>query len=74
MDMPLSLIPVGTEAKLSKIIGGCNLTKRLTELGLICGTKIKVVSNSGGGPVLIEVKDTRLALGRGVAMKIFVEE
>ena len=64
MDMPLSLIPVGTEAKLSKIIGGCNLTKRLTELGLICGTKIKVVSNS----------DTRLALGRGVAMKIFVEE
>ncbi|MGD6808826.1 MAG: FeoA family protein [Candidatus Bathyarchaeia archaeon] len=74
MDIPLSILPFGTEAKITKIIGGCNLTKRLSEMGLTNGTKIKVVSDPCGGPVLIEVRDTRLALGRGVATKIYVEE
>jgi len=74
MDLPLSALAFGTEAKISKINGGCNLIRRLTEMGLTYGTKIRVVSDSCGGPVLIEVRDTRLALGRGVATKIFVEE
>jgi Fe2+ transport system protein FeoA len=74
MDLPLSALSFGTEAKITKIIGGCGLIKRLTELGLTYGTQIKIVSEPCGGPVLIEVRDTRLALGRGVATKIFVEE
>jgi Fe2+ transport system protein FeoA len=74
MDMPLRTLSFGKEAKITKIIGGCNLTKRLSEMGLTYGTKIKVVSEFCGGPVLIEVRDTRLALGRGVATKIYVEE
>jgi Fe2+ transport system protein FeoA len=74
MNMPLSALSFGTEAKITKIVGGCMVTKRLSEMGLTNGTKIKVVSDSCGGPVLIEVRDTRLALGRGVATKIFVEE
>ncbi|MCW4010745.1 MAG: ferrous iron transport protein A [Candidatus Bathyarchaeota archaeon] len=74
MDLPLNTLSSGTEAKITKIIGGCGLIKRLTEMGLTHGTQVKVVSEPCGGPVLIEVRDTRLALGRGVAMKIFVEE
>ncbi|XHH09394.1 MAG: ferrous iron transport protein A [Candidatus Bathyarchaeia archaeon] len=74
MDIPLSTLTFGTEAKITRILGGCNLTRRLSEMGLTNGTKIKVVSDAFGGPVLIEVRDTRLALGRGVATKIYVEE
>jgi ferrous iron transport protein A len=74
MDLPLSALSFGTEARISKIVGGCSVVKRLSEMGLTYGTKIKVVSDPCGGPVLIEVRDTRLALGRGVATKIYVEE
>jgi ferrous iron transport protein A len=74
MGIPLSVLSFGSEAKITKICGGCNLIKRLAEMGLTYGSKIKVVSDPCGGPVLIEVRDTRLALGRGVATKIFVEE
>jgi Fe2+ transport system protein FeoA len=74
MDLPLSALSYGTEAKITRILGGCNITKRLSEMGLTSGTKIKVVSDHCGGPVLIEVRDTRLALGRGIATKIYVEE
>jgi len=42
-------------------------------MGQTYGTKIKVVSDPCGGPILIEVRDTRLALGRGVAKKIYLE-
>jgi ferrous iron transport protein A len=74
MNLPLSALSFGTEAKITKIIGGCSLIKRLTEMGLTCGTTIKVVNESCGGAVLVEVRDPRLALGRGVATKIFVEQ
>jgi Fe2+ transport system protein FeoA len=74
IETPLSALSYGVQAKISKINGGCNLIKRLTEMGLTCGTTIKVVSDPCGGPVLIEVRDSRLALGRGVATKIYVEQ
>lgn len=74
MLIPLSVLNYGTQARIVKINGGCNLIKRLTEMGLTFGTPIKVVSESCGGPVLIEVRDSRIAIGRGIAMKIFVEE
>jgi Fe2+ transport system protein FeoA len=38
------------------------------------GTPVKVVSDAIGGPVVIEIRDCRLALGRGVATKIYVEQ
>ncbi|MCW4006656.1 MAG: ferrous iron transport protein A [Candidatus Bathyarchaeota archaeon] len=74
--MPLSALPFGCEAKITRVCGGCSLAKRLTEMGLTCGTKIKIVceGNLHSGPVLVEVRDSRLVLGRGVATKIFVEE
>jgi Fe2+ transport system protein FeoA len=74
MNTPLSTLTYGTQAKIAKINAGCNLLKRLNEMGLTLGTTIKVVSDPCGGPVLIEVRDSRLALGRGVATKIYVEE
>jgi len=73
-QVPLSSLNYGTQAKITKIDGGCNLIRRLTEMGLTLGSTVKVVSDAYGGPVVIEVRDSRLALGRGVATKIYVEQ
>lgn len=45
---------------------------RSEEMGLRAGKVVEVLANSGGGPVLLKVDESRLALGRGMAMKIFV--
>jgi Fe2+ transport system protein FeoA len=74
MTTPLSVLTYGTQTRIAKINGGCNLIRRLTEMGLTCGTTVKVVSDPCGGPVLIEVRDSRLAIGRGISTKILVEE
>jgi len=41
-------------------------------MGLIPGVKFTIVGN-GGGPIIIAINDTRLALGFGMARKILVE-
>ena len=46
---------------------------RLTAMGLIAGAPVEVLQNHGSGPLLVWVRDTRIALGRGEAIKILVE-
>ena len=48
--------------------------RRLCALGLTPGTIVKVIREQDGGPILIQVRDSKLALGRGLAHKILVEE
>jgi ferrous iron transport protein A len=42
-------------------------------LGFTPGAEITVIQNYGRGPILVEVRQTRVALGRGEATKIVVE-
>jgi DtxR family Mn-dependent transcriptional regulator len=57
------------------VIGkGQGYMKRLMDMGLTPGTKVKVVNSAPlGGPVELQVRGSRLALGRGIAQKILVE-
>ncbi|NMB60765.1 MAG: ferrous iron transport protein A [Chloroflexi bacterium] len=71
--MPLSLAPAGQLLKLVSIQGGLGVQKRLTALGLTPGTEVMVVSQSCDGPIILAVKDSRLALGRGLLHHIQVE-
>ena len=57
-----------------QIQGGRELSSRLSSMGLSIGAELKVLQNRHHGPVLVLVRDTRIALGRGEAMKILVEE
>ena len=41
-------------------------------MGLRVGKSVEMLSNAGGGPLLIKVDESRIAMGRGVAMKILV--
>ena len=49
--------------------------KRLTDMGLTPGTKVIVVKSAPfHGPFEVLVRGSRLALGRGMAERIFVEK
>ena len=64
----------GQCGKISFIRGGHNLLQRLLDMGLTPGTKICAVRVAPlGGPVELSVRGSKLALGRGVASKVFVE-
>ncbi|HDN82997.1 MAG TPA: ferrous iron transport protein A [Candidatus Altiarchaeales archaeon] len=70
--VPLAMLSEGEEGKIVSINAGFGLSRRLAELGFNPGTRIKVL-RCGNGPILVMIRDGRVALGRGVAMKIFVE-
>ena len=50
------------------------ILRRLLDLGLTKGCSFKVVQGSRHGPILVEVRGTRVALGHGLARKLVVEE
>jgi Fe2+ transport system protein FeoA len=53
--------------------GGFGLVRRLAAMGLTPGTKVKLLRKCPfRGPVEIEVRGVALALGYGVASKVFV--
>lgn len=68
----LTMAGRGQTVRLARITAGRKLTHRLTELGLTPGVKFEVLHDHGG-PLLLAVRDSRLALGRGMASQILVE-
>ena len=71
--MVLSTIDQGKEVTLIDIRGGRGVRSKLYSIGLVPGVTLKILNRSGSGPVMIAVKDSRLAIGRGMADKIIVE-
>ncbi len=69
--IPLTMVKPGKEVTVIAIHGGRGIKARLASLGLIPGVKVKVLG-IGPGPLIVAVKDTRLALGYGMAQKILV--
>jgi ferrous iron transport protein B len=68
---PLSSIAEGEGGVVHLLYGGKAFVSRLAAMGIITGTKVKVLRNSGG-QVIVLASDTRIALGRGQADKILV--
>jgi len=73
MIVPLAMAPEGSLVRIVEIRGGRGIMRRLVDLGFIPGSVVRVLRSFGSGPLLIEVKGSRVALGRGLAMKILVE-
>ena len=71
--IPLAMVSEGEIVKIISVRGGRGVMQRLADLGLIPGTSIKIIKSIGNGPLLLEVKGSRIALGRGISMKLFVE-
>ena len=69
----LDHLSVGATAVVRELDGGNEFSGRLAAMGLVLGAALQVMQNSGKGPMLVLVRDTRLALGRGEAQRILVE-
>jgi Fe2+ transport system protein FeoA len=67
----LSSIPIGQRVQLKKINANRRITHRLTELGLTPGVELTVVQDNGG-PLLLSVRGSRIAIGRDMADQILV--
>ena len=70
--LPLTMVGSGRLVKLIKISAGRKLVRRLGELGLTPGVHFEIVHDHGG-PLLLAVRSSRLALGRSMASQILVE-
>ena len=69
---PIAIMPEGSEVTVARVAGGGESSRRLSELGLVPGVRVNSVQN-GGGSLLLKVGDLRLALGKGTALKLFVD-
>ena len=48
------------------------LVNRLSSMGIVCGSRIKICLNNRKQPVLVLVRDTLVAIGRNESRKITV--
>jgi len=71
--MPLVMVSPGEEVRLVAIHGGQRMRKRLADLGLNVGMTVRVMQHNSHGPLILAVKDSRLAVGCGMAHKILVQ-
>ena len=70
--MPLTMVKTGEENTIKKV-GGKEETRRFLEnLGFVTGGVVTVVSEIGGN-MIVNVKDSRVAIGKDMANKIMVE-
>lgn len=69
--MPLSMVKEG-EPSVIKKVGGKEETRRFLEnLGFVAGGTVTVVSQIGGN-MIVNIKDSRVAIGKDMANRIMV--
>ncbi|MDD3192852.1 MAG: FeoA family protein [Oscillospiraceae bacterium] len=69
--MPLTLANVGEENMIQKVGGNSEMKKHLEDLGFVAGGNVTVVSTISGN-LIVNVKDSRVAISREMAAKIMV--
>ena len=69
--IPLSFYEIGKDSSIKKINGNDKIRRHLGELGFVVGSPVKIISILYGN-LIIQVKDSRIALNRDTANKILV--
>ncbi len=73
--MVLLDVEKGKQVRVLSLSGGAGLEDKLTQHGLYPGDCVRVLRTAPmGGPLLVDVHGREIALGRGVAEKIMVED
>ena len=70
--LPLTQIKTGQTVRVATIKAGRGLVGRLASMGVTSNARIKVIRNGYPGPFVVEVRETRVVLGKGMADKIMV--
>lgn len=69
--MPLTLAEIGEENIIKKIGGKKEAKAHLENLGFVVGGSVKVI-NTIGGNVIVNVKESRVAISKEMAQKIMI--
>lgn len=69
--MPLSLAGVGEENTIMRIGGSPEMRSHLSDMGFVAGGSVTVVTAIGGN-LIVNVKDSRVAVSKEMAGKILV--
>ena len=69
----LAEVAAGEAVIITDFQGGRMVNNRLASLGFTPGVSVDMAQNFGHGPLIVKVRGTRVALGRGEAAKIIVK-
>ena len=69
--MPLALAAVGEDNTIKKIGGSQEVRQHLENLGFVVGGNVKII-NALAGNVIVNVKETRIAISEEMARKIMI--
>lgn len=69
----LTMAPPHSDLRVEKIVGDTQLTRRIAEVGITPGSSIQVVQRNGQA-LIVKRGELRLALGGGMAQRIFVSQ
>ena len=69
--MPLSMAKPGETVTIRKITGRDEVRQHLAEMGFVVDTQVTVV-NALGGSLILQVKDSRVALDRQMANRVMI--
>lgn len=69
--MPLSMASIGEHFLIKKINGKEEVRHFLENLGFVAGTEISLISEISGN-VIVQVKDSRVAISKEMAQKIII--
>jgi len=70
--MALSQMVMGKTVKLNRILGSDKLRRKLQDMGLTKDVEFKTIMKTRNGPMVIEIRGTRLAISNGIASAIDV--
>ena len=74
-EVTLLELKKGEKARVIDCQGGKGLANKLNAMGVRPGKEIEKISETFiGGPVTIKVGNSNIAIGRGMASRIFLEE
>ena len=69
--MPLALADIGVENQIKKIVGKPAVKQHLESLGFVAGSYVTVITTTGGN-IIVNVKETRVAISKEMAQKIMI--
>ncbi|GHV18129.1 hypothetical protein FACS189425_06060 [Clostridia bacterium] len=69
--MALLFANVGEQGSIKKIAGNENSRKFLETLGFVTGSFVTVITKSGGN-IIVSIKESRIAISREMASKIYI--
>ncbi|MFA9466183.1 MAG: ferrous iron transport protein A [Velocimicrobium sp.] len=72
--MTLDLGKVNQTYEIQKINLPLNVEKRMEALGMTLGSTVDILNNKNKGTLIIKVRGTRFAIGKGISKKICVKE